>query len=453
MTSAKDSAGARKDTSLSPQTLHIQARLVQQTQSGRKHWDLYRWLWDPYLLTDAIRLVLENGGSAGLDGVDCESVRGREWEVAKALSQELRNKTYRPRPVRRVYIPKKDGRKRPLGIPSITDRVVQRALGLLLEPIYEQVFLPCSYGFRPKKSAGECAATASDLTYSHRYVLEADIESFFDHVSHRKLLKMLRDKIVDPRVLNLTLLILQAGFQELGKSWQPTKEGTPQGGPLSPLLANIYLHYALDLKFQEATKQYPKSKLVRFADDFIILSQTQSELQAFRRLIKQWMREANLTLKETKTKVVDMRNKSRGHGSHYDFLGFKIHLRAFKDNPKRFWIARQPSEKARKSLKENLKAKLRPNLSPGEAKNMAKSVWVGWGNYFRYGNSNHVLYREVRSVNRIVYRYLRMKYRNQRRPVPWRRLRPLAKWIMRAIRPPRLIPDLLKQMQAQPALL
>jgi len=405
-------------------------------------------------LTDAVRLVLENGGSAGLDGMSCESLRGKEWEFAKALSLELRNKTYRPRPVRRAYIPKKDGRNRPLGIPSITDRVVQRALVLLLEPIYEQKFLPCSYGFRPKKSAAECVAVATDLTYSHRYVLEADIESFFDHVSHRKLIGMMRNQIVDPRILNLILLILQAGFEELGKFWQPTTEGTPQGGPLSPLLANIYLHYALDLKFQQITKeQYSKSKLVRYADDFIILSQTQSEGAALRRLLKQWMSEAALKLKDSKTKPVDMRNKSRGHGSHFDFLGFKIHLRAFKDNPKRFWIARQPSEKARKSFKENLKAKLRPNLSPGEAKKTAKSVWVGWSNYFRYGNSNHVLYREKDSVSRIVYRYLRMKYRNQRRPVPWRRLRPLAKWIMKAIRPPRLIPDLLKQMQAQPALL
>jgi group II intron reverse transcriptase/maturase len=283
-------------------------------------------------------------------------------------------------------------------------------------------------------------------------VLEADIEAFFDHVSHRKLLKMLRDQIVDPRILNLIQWILQAGFQELGKPWHPTPEGTPQGGPLSPLLANIYLHYGLDLKFQQTTKSHSlRCKLVRFADDFIVLSQTKSDLLKMSRHLKRWMSEAKLTLKESKTKTVDMRNKARGHGSHFDFLGFKIHLRAFQDNPKRFWIARQPSEKARKNLRENLKAKLRPNLSPGEAKNMAKSVWTGWSNYFRFGNSNRVFYREMHSVEHIVYRYLRMKYRNQRRPVPWRRLRPLAKWINKSICPPRLILDLTKQMRAQSA--
>ncbi len=447
--SAKDSAGKEKRTSLSPQTLYVQNRLAQWTKSGRKHWDLYRWLLDPLILCEATRLVIENGGSAGLDGMKCEQIKNHEWEYAIKLSRKLRSNTSRPGAVRRVYIPKKDGRKRPLGIPNIEDRVLQRALVLLLEPIYEQIFLSCSYGFRPGKSATECVAQAANDVYSHRHILEADIESFFDRVSHRKLLGMLGKEIVDHRILDLISDILKAGSQEIGKPWQPSPEGTPQGGPLSPLLANIYLHYALDEKFQKLTKQYPGSKLIRYADDFILMSRTKTELLAIRRCLYAWIREAKLSLKESKTRMIDMRNKIRSHQSRFDFLGYKIHLRAYRDNPERFWVARQPSEKARKLIRENLKAKLVPNLSPPQARQLAKSVWSGWSNYFRYGNSNRVFYREVRSVKRAVWRYLRMKYRQQRRPVPWKRLIPLGLWITRGIRPVRVIPDSLQQRQGR----
>ena len=142
-----------------------------------------------------------------------------------------------------------------------------------------------------------------------------------------------------------------------------------------------------------------------------------------------------------------MTNSRRGHDSKFDFLGYKFHLRAYSDNPKRFWMARQPSEKSRKSLRENLNAKLVPNLSPPQAKQMAKSIWRGWANYFRYGNSNRVFYREIYSVRKAILRYLRRKYRNQRRPVPWRSLRPRAKWIFKGLRPLKVIPDSLRQRQ------
>jgi hypothetical protein len=147
------------------------------------------------------------------------------------------------------------------------------------------------------------------------------------------------------------------------------------------------------------------------------------------------MREAGLKLKETKTREVDMNNEKRGRNSWLDFLGYRFHLRAFKDNPKRFWIARQPSEKARLALRRNMREKLRPNLTLAEAKQTAKSVWVGWGGYYRYGNANRVLYREIHSVRKEIFKYLRRKYRHQRRPVPWRRLIPLGKQLMRGLRP------------------
>ncbi len=189
--------------SLHPQTIRIRHRLAEWKKQGRKNWDIYRWVMDPYVLLDALQLVLKNRGSPGIDGERCEAIRGREWVYVTALAQKLRERSYRPAAVRRVYIPKKDGKSRPLGIPRIRDRVVQRALVLLLEPIYEQIFADFSYGFRPGRSAPECASHAAEAMFTRRYVLEADIEGFFDHVVHRKLRGMLKVEIVDPRILKL----------------------------------------------------------------------------------------------------------------------------------------------------------------------------------------------------------------------------------------------------------
>jgi len=447
-------SGVKKQMSFHPQTIRIRHRLTQWTKSGRKHWDLYRWVMDPYILWDATKLVLRNAGSAGLDLQTCKSIRGNEWKFAQEVGELLRSGSYRAGAVKRVYIPKKDGKKRPLGIPNIRDRVVQRALVLVMEPIYEQIFLPCSYVFRPGKSSVECVAQVADSVYRKRHVLEADIEAFFDRVSHRKLMGCLKQMIVDPRVLGLIKGTLKAGFREWGKPWQPTEEGTPQGGPLSPLLANIYLHYHLDVRFEELYKANSDVKFVRFADDFLAIARTRPKLLASRRCIYVWIREAGLNLKEEKTRMVDMTNASRSHSSKFDFLGYKFHLRNFSDNPGRFWIARQPSEKARTTLRANLKAKLSPQLSLSEAKTTVELAWRGWVNYFRFGNSNLIFYKERKAVRRVVYtHYLRSKYRHQKCPVAWRKLKLLGKRITQDIRPIGVIPNLLRQHQIQHSLM
>jgi group II intron reverse transcriptase/maturase len=439
--------------SLSPQTIRIQARLAQWSQSGRKQWDLYRWLWNPFILRDATELVIRNAGVAGLDGEQVEWLKGKEWWMAKELSEELKAGSYQPGAVRRVYIPKRDGRKRPLGIPNVRDRIIQRAMVLLLEPIYEQVFLPCSYGFRPKRRSVDCVAQLADWVYPRRHVLEADIEGFFDNVSHRKLMGMLKKQIVDPRMLRLIRGIMRAGFCEWRKPWQATRRGTPQGGPLSPMLANVYLHYSLDEKLWPMVEQTRgRIRLVRFADDFVVIGKGASDVHFIRKLLGGWMREVGLTLKASKTRVVDLRNHMRGHASKFDFLGYKFHLRAYKDNPKRFWIARQPSEKARKALRENLRTTLRSDLALDEARREAVLVWRGWSNYFRFGNSNRVLRREEQTVRRLFVRYLRRKYRRQKSPVPWRVLGRLIDPLRADVRAPRCVPDLLRQRPSQLAL-
>lgn len=427
--------------SLSPQTLRIRTRVAQWTETGRKHWDLYRHLSDPHLLFDAIKLVLANGGAAGIDGQSVKDMAGREWALALTLSAELRSGNYRPVAVRRVYIPKSNGERRPLGIPTISDRIVQRALCLLLEMIYEQKFHEFSYGFRPKRRAVDCAADVAAEVYTHRYVLEADIAKFFDRVSHNLLLKQIGKEIVDPRVLRLISRFLKSGVEEIGKPWEPSQEGTPQGGPLSPMLANIYLHYLLDEKFHQIYKSNSRVKMFRFADDFVIVAVNQVELSSVRRLLSAWMTDAKLTLKEDKTKVVNMSNYARSHHSKFDFLGFKFHLRSFKDNPKRFWIARQPSEKSRMKLRAALRARAQAHLHPSAIKQKLEATWRGWCNYFRNSNGNRIFYRECDSVKRVVWWYLRRKFRRSGKPVAWTRLTILAGDLMTGIRPIQVIND------------
>jgi RNA-directed DNA polymerase len=425
--------------SLSPQTLRIRTRVAQWTKTGRKHWDLYRHLSDPHLLFDAIKLVVANGGAAGIDGQSVGEVVGQEWELALRLSGALRSGSYRPAAVRRVYIPKSNGERRPLGIPTISDRIVQRALCILLEMIYEQKFHEFSYGFRPKRRAVDCAADVAAKVYSHRYVLEADIAKFFDRVSHNLLLKQIGQEIVDPRILRLIARFLKSGVEEIGKPWEPSEEGTPQGGPLSPMMANIYLHYLLDEKFHQVYKANNRVKMFRFADDFVIVAVNEMELKSASRLLSVWMMEARLTLKGDKTKVVNMSNYARTHHSKFDFLGFKFHLRSYRDNPKRFWIARQPSEKSRMKLRDALRACAQAHVSPEVIKQRLGAIWRGWSNYFRYSNGNRIFYRECDSVKRVVWWYLRRKFRRSGKPVAWSRLMILAGDLMIEIRPVRVI--------------
>jgi len=319
--------------SLNPQTLRIRLQLERRTKSGQKHWDIYRHLYNPFVLMDATKLVMLNAGAAGIDGVECADIRGKEWEYAVKLCEEIkasRATGLATSAVRRVYIPKADGSLRPLGIPTIRDRVLQRAICLLLEPVYEQIFLPCSYGFRPGKKSVHCMYDVAEVVYRHRHILDADIEGFFDNVVHRKLQGMLKEQIVDSRLLKLITGFLTAGFCEWNKPWKPTEKGTPQGGPLSPLLANIYLHYALDRKF--AALKSSTARLFRFADDFVIACKTETELKMLNIMLVKWLREAGLKLKPSKTRLVNMENANRSHDSKFDFLGFKFHLRAHSLN-------------------------------------------------------------------------------------------------------------------------
>lgn len=430
--------------SLHPQTSRIRQQIRIWQKSGRKHWDLYRHVQNPFVLYDALSLVMKNGGASGVDGRTISSIRGREWPFVQELISELKSGAYDPSAVKRVYIPKKDGSKRPLGIPTLKDRVVQRAIVLLLEPIYEELFLDFSFGFRPGRRARDCAWVVGKTCFTHRIVFDADIEKFFDQVDHGKMMSFIKKEIVDPRIHKLIWKILKSGISEPGKAWQANHKGTPQGGPLSPLLANIYLHYVLDAKIQEHFKGQVWIKFARYADDFVVLLTRPEMRSTVERLIRAWLREGRLKLKDSKTRWVDMRNHVRSHASKFDFLGFKFHLRAFKDNPKRFWVARQPSESSRKALREALRSRLHVGMKISEVQSKLLEGWRGWGEYFKYSNGNRIIHREMHRVRELGLWWLARKFRRQKRAVSWSILREWNEEMTGVIQPIQVTPDLSK---------
>ena len=294
---------------------------------------LYQLLCDPTWLCAAHDRVSQNAGSktAGCDGINMARFDENLEERLQMLAEELRTQTYRPHPVRRVYIPKKDGKLRPLGIPSIRDRIVQEALRMVLEPIFEAEFYRHSYGFRPQRSVQDAVATVIQHASNRaRYfwVIEGDIKSYFDTIHHQKLMELLRRRIRDKRLLRLVWRFLKAGVME-ETLFTPTVAGTPQGGIVSPLLANVYLHELdryVDRRFgdrrvREARRARGRCNFIhiRYADDFVVMCNgTKADAEAMKRELQKFLAdELKLTLSGEKTKITHVNDGFR-------FLGFDI---------------------------------------------------------------------------------------------------------------------------------
>jgi RNA-directed DNA polymerase len=350
---------------------------------------IYRW----DTLVVAWELVCRNNGAPGIDGTTIDkitdSAEGPKGFL-KRLQEDLRTKRYRPEPVRRVYIPKANGKLRPLGIPTVRDRVVQTAALLILEPIFEADFLGCSYGFRPGKSAHQALqAIHANLAAGYREVYDADLQGYFDSIPHDKLMACLRMRIADRAVLHLIRMWLEAPVVERTED-QQTKvhrpgQGTPQGGVISPLLANLYLHW-FDKRFHapEGPAQWAKARLVRYADDFVVMARYQGPqlVATVEALLEDWL---GLTINRDKTRVVNLLEE----GVHLDFLGY-----TFWYAPDRFgrggrrYLKMEPSAKAL----DRERAKVRDLLSKRHGwKPIADLMQelnrhlAGWANYFGQG--------------------------------------------------------------------
>ncbi|MFG6117616.1 group II intron reverse transcriptase/maturase, partial [Halobacillus sp. MO56] len=279
----------------------------------RTWYSLYDKVYKRTNLVNAFEQVKKNEGAPGVDKVSIEGYEAKLEDNLEVLQQKLKDKSYRPKPVRRKMIKKENGKQRPLGIPTVEDRVVQAALRNILEPIFEEDFLPCSYGFRPGISAHMALDKVTEhLNDGYHFVIDADLQSYFDTIPHDKLRQQVRKRVTDGSVNQLIQQFLRAGVME-GKRYQETSKGAPQGGVLSPLLSNIYLHQLDQLMTERG------HRIVRFADDFIILCKSQKGAERVMRSVTKFLeKELSLTVNQEKTKVVDAKKEP------FTFLGYEF---------------------------------------------------------------------------------------------------------------------------------
>jgi RNA-directed DNA polymerase len=281
---------------------------------GGKWYSLMDKVIRPATLEAAWRTVARNKGAAGADGQSIERFAAQAERYLRELHDHLEDGSYRPHPVKRVEIPKGDGRTRPLGIPTVKDRIVQTALKMVIEPIFEVQFRPGSYGFRPGRSCKDALREVDRLLKAgFTWVVDADLQSYFDTIPHDRLMALVAGSVSDGRVLSLVEGFLRQDIMKDMARWTPTA-GTPQGAVISPLLANLHLH-PLDLLMEQSGR-----RMVRYADDFVILCRTEDEALAALRQVAAWVTAAGLTLHPDKTRVGDSQQPGQG----FDFLGYRF---------------------------------------------------------------------------------------------------------------------------------
>jgi len=373
-------------------------------QEGRKWYSLIDKIWAKSNLEEAFKEVKRNRGAAGIDQMTVKAFESKLEHHLEVLQQTLKSKMYRPRPVKRVYIPKADGTQRPLGIPTVGDRVVQAAVKRIMEPIFEAKFMDCSYGFRPGRSAHMALEKIrQDLEDGYRYVIDADLKSYFDTIPHDRLMDMVKETVVDGSVLGLLEKFLKSGVLESG-SFRLNDQGTPQGGVISPLLANIYLH-PLD---QAMTKR--GHRLTRFADDSVICCKTPKGAErVMKSVIGLLEREMGLKVHPEKTRIVNSKRES------FIFLGHE-----FKPG-KRI----SPSDKAMRKFKDRVKEITRRNQTVSVEKLVKEKLnpyLRGWGRYFgigdvrnRFRDLDAWIRRRLRSVQLRSWKKVRKLHREMRR--------------------------------------
>jgi Retron-type reverse transcriptase len=356
-------------------------------------------LWDKVIRPETLQIawknVKRNKGAAGIDGITIKQFETSQDHYLARLHRRLKEGSYNPQSIKRVHIPKDGGKTRPLGIASVEDRVVQTALKMVLEPIFEKEFVSNSYGFRPGRNAKDALREVDQLLKTgYAWYVDADIQSYFDTIPKQRLMDQLEARISDGRVLELIQKCLEQGIMEDGKEWIPT-QGAVQGSPLSPLLSNLYLH-ALDIEMSE--KGY---KWIRFADDSVAICNSGAEAETILRDINDWMNKNGLTLHPEKTRTGNCRKTGEG----FDFLGYHF-------------------ERGRKTVRKKSVKKLRDRIRTLTKRTVGKSakkiiaeinpVLRGWFNYFKHADVKKVdnVFKETDGFTR---RRLRSIFRTQKK--------------------------------------
>lgn len=351
------------------------------------------------------------GKASGADKVTKEQYAGNLEENLENLIIRMKRHSYRPQPVKRVYIPKLGtDKQRPLGIPAYEDKLVQAALTKILNAIYEQKFVETSYGYRPERSPHD-ALKALNVIMHHKpinYVVDVDIRGFFDHVDHQWMMKFIEHDIKDPNVLRLIRRFLKSGVMENGQQYQTT-EGTPQGGNISPILGNIYLHYVQDLWFEKIVKKQLQgvAYMIRFADDSIFCFQRKEDAQRFYNSYQERLRKFNLDIAEEKSKIIRFSAGSSGEDSNtFDFLGFTHYIGKSQNNKRR--VKRKTSKKKYKSKLLEFKTWLRSNMHE-PLENIVKSLnkkLKGYYNYYGITDNSTMLRKMREEIKKILYKVL-----------------------------------------------
>ena len=407
----------RREMSTAERVGKLQEKLYCKAKQERdyKFYILYDKMFITYMLQEGYHRVKTNDGSPGIDGQSFKDIE--EYGLEKflhELGEDLRKRTYKPQAVKRVWIDKANGGKRPLGIPTLRDRVAQTVCKMIIEPIFEADFEESSYGFRPERSSKDAMKAIKEyLQEGKTEILDADLSSYFDTIPHDKLMKVLELRISDPRILNLITMWLKSPIYEDGqfKGGKKKQEGTPQGGVISPLLANIYMHL-VDKIVNNTQGIFSKAgiKIVRYADDFVLLGQkiTKEAMEKLRSILARM----GLTLNEQKTREVNAKDSS------FNFLGFTIRYDMdINGRDKRYWNI-IPSAKSENKIREKVREFLGRygHYNPRQVAEGLNTILRGWLNYFDIPKISYpaVSKRDIRHyLVESLYRYYNRK--SQRR--------------------------------------